>query len=65
MTHPEEKLLLFAATTFSVAIDLLDTLKANEAGCVGMAANMIGVKKRIIGSCPGRATAIQQRIMGL
>lgn len=29
-----------------VAIDLLDTLKANEAGCVGMAANMIGVKKR-------------------
>ena len=31
-----------------VAIDLLDTLKANEAGCVGMAANMIGVKKNII-----------------
>ena len=31
-----------------VAIDLLDTLKANEAGCVGMAANMIGAKKRII-----------------
>jgi peptide deformylase len=28
--------------------DLLDTLNANEAGCVGMAANMIGVKKRII-----------------
>lgn len=32
----------------AVAVDLLDTLKANEAGCVGMAANMIGVKKRII-----------------
>lgn len=31
-----------------VAINLLDTLKANEAGCVGMAANMIGVKKQII-----------------
>ena len=31
-----------------VVEDLLDTLKANEAGCVGMAANMIGVKKRII-----------------
>ena len=31
-----------------IAIDLLDTLKANEAGCVGMAANMIGVKKNII-----------------
>lgn len=28
--------------------DLLDTLKANEAGCVGMAANMIGVNKSII-----------------
>ena len=31
-----------------VAVDLLDTLKAHEEGCVGMAANMIGVKKRII-----------------
>lgn len=31
-----------------VVQDLLDTLKANEAGCVGMAANMIGVKKQII-----------------
>ena len=28
--------------------DLLDTLKANAAGCVGMAANMIGIHKRII-----------------
>ena len=32
----------------SVADDLLDTLKANADRCVGMAANMIGVKKRII-----------------
>lgn len=31
-----------------IIIDLLDTLKANEEGCVGLAANMIGVKKRII-----------------
>lgn len=31
-----------------VVQDLLDTLKANEAGCVGMAANMIGVRKRVI-----------------
>ncbi|MBQ3545685.1 MAG: peptide deformylase [Lachnospiraceae bacterium] len=31
-----------------IAIDLLDTLKANEAGCVGMAANMIGIPKAII-----------------
>ena len=28
--------------------DLLDTLRAHLDGCVGMAANMIGVKKRII-----------------
>lgn len=31
-----------------VAEDLLDTLTANKDGCVGMAANMIGVRKRII-----------------
>lgn len=30
------------------AQDLLDTLEANREGCVGMAANMIGVLKRII-----------------
>ena len=28
--------------------DLLDTLRANQEHCVGMAANMIGVRKRII-----------------
>ena len=31
-----------------VAQDLLDTLTAHAEGCVGMAANMIGVSKRII-----------------
>lgn len=31
-----------------VAQDLLDTLTAHKDGCVGMAANMIGVYKRII-----------------
>ena len=31
-----------------VAQDLLDTLIANKAGCVGIAANMIAVRKRII-----------------
>ena len=31
-----------------VAQDLLDTLIAHKEGCVGMAANMIGVRKRII-----------------
>ena len=33
--------------------DLLDTLRANLDGCVGMAANMIGIKKRIIVFCKG------------
>lgn len=32
----------------NIGLDLLDTLKANKEHCVGMAANMIGVKKRII-----------------
>lgn len=32
----------------ALAGDLLDTLKAHKDGCVGMAANMIGVCKRII-----------------
>ena len=32
----------------SVGEDLLDTLKSHSDECVGMAANMIGVKKRII-----------------
>lgn len=31
-----------------VAQDLLDTLTAHRDGCVGMAANMIGIAKRII-----------------
>ena len=32
----------------SVAADLLETLAFHKEGCVGMAANMIGVNKRII-----------------
>ena len=31
-----------------IARDLLETLEAHKAGCVGMAANMIGVRRRII-----------------
>ena len=31
-----------------IAVNLLDTLKANEERCVGLAANMIGEKKAII-----------------
>ncbi len=36
------------ADDLSVADDLLDTLAFHREGCVGMAANMIGVAKRII-----------------
>ena len=36
------------AEDLQVAQDLLDTLAANKEACVGMAANMIGVCKRII-----------------
>lgn len=37
-----------AAADAPIADDLMETLKANEGKCVGMAANMIGVNKRII-----------------
>ena len=36
------------ADDLTTAQDLLDTLTAHKDGCVGMAANMIGVCKRII-----------------
>ena len=38
------------ATTddLQVAQDLIDTLMAHKESCVGMAANMIGIRKRII-----------------
>lgn len=36
-----------------VATDLRDTLRANLDRCVGMAANMIGERKRIIVFCSG------------
>lgn len=35
-------------TDIQTAIDLADTLRANSEICVGMAANMIGINKRII-----------------
>ena len=41
------------ASDKDVITDLLDTLRAHLDGCVGMAANMIGVKKRIIVFCRG------------
>ena len=37
-----------ASDDLGTARDLLDTLAAHRDGCVGMAANMIGVNKRII-----------------
>ena len=40
-----QKALPADADDIAVADDLLDTLKAHEDGCVGMAANMIGVNK--------------------
>ena len=33
---------------FPVGQDLQDTLRANQDRCVGMAANMIGVRKKVI-----------------
>ena len=36
------------AEDLGTAQDLLDTLAAHREGCVGMAANMIGINKRII-----------------
>lgn len=42
------------ADDLEVAQNLLDTLVAHSEGCVGMAANMIGVNKRIIAfDCEG------------
>ena len=43
--HPSEPA---TAADLEAARDLLDTLTAHAEGCVGMAANMIGVWKRII-----------------
>ena len=37
-----------AASDLEIAQDLLDTRTAHKDGCVGMAANMIGINKRII-----------------
>lgn len=43
-----------------IITDLQDTLKAHRDGCVGMAANMIGYKKRIIIVSLGLADLIMQ-----
>ncbi|MDD7753741.1 MAG: peptide deformylase [Clostridiales bacterium] len=43
-----EKSTMATKDDIQVVNDLIDTLRANLDGCVGMAANMIGVKKNII-----------------
>lgn len=43
-----QKAELATASDLSVAEDLLETLIAHKDGCIGMAANMIGINKRII-----------------
>lgn len=56
MIRPVVKDILFlgqkseSATKEDIAVidDLVDTLRANLEHCVGMAANMIGIKKRIL-----------------
>lgn len=44
----EQKSELATKDDIEVVNDLMDTLKANLEHCVGLAANMIGVKKRIL-----------------
>ncbi|MDD3165038.1 MAG: peptide deformylase [Oscillospiraceae bacterium] len=47
-TFLAQKAVPATAEDLAVAQDLLETLMAHKEGCVGMAANMIGVNKRII-----------------
>ena len=43
-----QKSVIATKEDLQIAQDLLDTLEAHKEGCVGMAANMIGVSKRVI-----------------
>lgn len=51
-----EKALPAERSDIKTARDLLDTLKANSDICVGMAANMIGVNKRIAAISAGKSS---------
>ena len=42
----------------NICMDLIDTLQSHEHECIGMAANMIGKKKRIIIARIGRMNAV-------
>ena len=44
----QQKAQLATEKDIEIGQDLLDTLKANQDRCIGMAANMIGVQKRAI-----------------
>ena len=46
------------ADDLAVAQDLVDTLEAHRTTCVGMAANMIGERKRIIAIVRGPVVAV-------
>ncbi|MGP4117418.1 peptide deformylase [Levilactobacillus zymae] len=46
--HLQTKAVPATRADAGVVTDLLDTLRAHQANCVGMAANMIGQNKRII-----------------
>ena len=47
------------AEDLPVARDLADTLRAHAHECVGMAANMIGIRKRIIAVMAGKTVLAQ------
>ncbi len=53
------------AADLPIAEDLADTLRANQDHCVGMAANMIGYRKRIIAIAKGPmvVTILNPRIL--
>ncbi|MGN1101147.1 MAG: peptide deformylase [Huintestinicola sp.] len=53
-----EKALPADRSDIKAAKDLLDTLKANSHICVGMAANMIGVNKRIAAISAGKSSFV-------
>ena len=46
------------AEDLPVARDLADTLRAHAHECVGMAANMIGIRKRIIAVMAGKTVLV-------
>ena len=47
-----------------VASDLMDTVKANSDRCVGMAANMIGIRKTILVALIGKEYVITDLMIG-